>query len=355
MAPVLARGLDLSVLRGPLTGINALRLDDPADVHQLLADVADELGIPRGAASAYQKHLDALVRQSAEVPVTGKGVEGTASGLPQSVKSDYFGRAIRAGSVYNIAEELLQHLEELQIAIKQSKRGSEAAPSLSEELDYLQGEINGLYKLSGADISAHLPLKEAQTLLLNLRDTLNPAEAGAPAADDNKTDEDSEYSYVLKAAQEVKIRERQRRWRSSEEGVASARHEVGVLYASLERRVKVVNAKLAAAEAPINVVLSKENDYLFVLSSGGYNLSIQWDCKSDNTLEGSALLIRGYTSEPDGAQFYTVDYQLHLNRDLVAGWKTKEESGRFESSSDIAKDLLGYLLHKASTNPIFNE
>ncbi len=61
MVPLLACGLDSGVLRGPLTGINALRSYEVADVHQLLGDVAEELHLPRPYAPGYQKPLDALI------------------------------------------------------------------------------------------------------------------------------------------------------------------------------------------------------------------------------------------------------------------------------------------------------
>jgi hypothetical protein len=64
LAPVLATGIDVSTLSGPLTGLNALSCDVPAQVHQLVSDIAQELDIPPNNASSYQKYVDALVLQS---------------------------------------------------------------------------------------------------------------------------------------------------------------------------------------------------------------------------------------------------------------------------------------------------
>jgi hypothetical protein len=69
MVPLLARGVDASILRGPLTGISALRAYDAADLHQLVDNVASELGLARPYAPAYQRQLDALVR----LPVVSDG------------------------------------------------------------------------------------------------------------------------------------------------------------------------------------------------------------------------------------------------------------------------------------------
>ena len=64
MVPLLARGKEPSVLRGPLTGISALRAYDAADLHQLIDNIASELQLPRPYAPAYQRQLDALTRVS---------------------------------------------------------------------------------------------------------------------------------------------------------------------------------------------------------------------------------------------------------------------------------------------------
>lgn len=87
------------------------------------------------------------------------------SDLP--IRTDYVSRALRAASIYPVAEELLQQLRELETAIKQSVpgQGGQMDPFLSEELNHLQGEINGLYKLSGSDIASQVVLKDAQTLV----------------------------------------------------------------------------------------------------------------------------------------------------------------------------------------------
>lgn len=83
---------------------------------------------------------------------------------------DYVNRALRAASAYSIVEELQQHLKELQAEMDELPFGNAPRPSLSEELNYLQGEINGLYKISENDLASQLLLKDAQSELIKLRE-----------------------------------------------------------------------------------------------------------------------------------------------------------------------------------------
>jgi hypothetical protein len=54
MAPVLAPGVSASVLKGPLSALNALSCGSASQVHQLVHDVAAQLEIPLEPAAAYQ-------------------------------------------------------------------------------------------------------------------------------------------------------------------------------------------------------------------------------------------------------------------------------------------------------------
>ena len=61
MAPVLASGQSTSILKGPLTGINALRCESASQVHQLVDDIASQLNIPLQRAADYQEYVEAVV------------------------------------------------------------------------------------------------------------------------------------------------------------------------------------------------------------------------------------------------------------------------------------------------------
>jgi hypothetical protein len=64
LAPVLASGANPNLLHGPLASLNALRCDVPAQVHQLITDIAKILGRDQNNPSSYQKYLELLVQQS---------------------------------------------------------------------------------------------------------------------------------------------------------------------------------------------------------------------------------------------------------------------------------------------------
>jgi TIR domain-containing protein/HEAT repeat protein len=64
LAPVLASGANADTLRAPLSGLNALSCDVPAQVHQLVDNIAAILKVNLGSVASYQKYVDALIQQS---------------------------------------------------------------------------------------------------------------------------------------------------------------------------------------------------------------------------------------------------------------------------------------------------
>jgi hypothetical protein len=58
LVPLLAPGAGADQLVGPLAGINALRADSRADLHQLLGELASELGVTLEPAQAYERQLE---------------------------------------------------------------------------------------------------------------------------------------------------------------------------------------------------------------------------------------------------------------------------------------------------------
>jgi hypoxanthine phosphoribosyltransferase len=65
--PLLSPGTAPDVLADPLKSSNALRLDSAAQIHQLVSDVGNLLGITPQPAAAYQKHVDAILAIQANV------------------------------------------------------------------------------------------------------------------------------------------------------------------------------------------------------------------------------------------------------------------------------------------------
>jgi hypothetical protein len=62
LLPILVSGADPSMLSGPLTGINALRCDSSAQLHQLIDDLAKQLGIKADSPAAFQAEIDQILR-----------------------------------------------------------------------------------------------------------------------------------------------------------------------------------------------------------------------------------------------------------------------------------------------------
>ena len=64
LAPVLASDAEANILRAPLSGLNALSCDEPAQVYQLVDNIASILKTNLGSPASYQRYVDALVQQS---------------------------------------------------------------------------------------------------------------------------------------------------------------------------------------------------------------------------------------------------------------------------------------------------
>jgi hypothetical protein len=62
MAPVLAPGVPTSIMRGPLSTFNALSCSNSSQLHQLVHDVAAQLGMTTRPASEYEDLVAALAR-----------------------------------------------------------------------------------------------------------------------------------------------------------------------------------------------------------------------------------------------------------------------------------------------------
>lgn len=69
LLPILASGTDPSILAGPLAGMNALRCDSAAQLHQLIADLAKQLGVNAEPAAVLQAQIDQIL--SFEPPYLG--------------------------------------------------------------------------------------------------------------------------------------------------------------------------------------------------------------------------------------------------------------------------------------------
>jgi hypothetical protein len=84
LLPILTPGADPSILSGPLSGINALKCDNAAQIHQLINDLGTELAVKIEPASVYQRQIDELLQYSQSNKSDAKSeaagiVEGTTA------------------------------------------------------------------------------------------------------------------------------------------------------------------------------------------------------------------------------------------------------------------------------------
>lgn len=87
LLPLLAPTANAEILRGPLSGVNALRSSSAADLHQMVDEVAAVLKISSDKPAAYQRHIEQIL---------GWGAVRTAQSVADNPKSDV--KAVRQGN-----------------------------------------------------------------------------------------------------------------------------------------------------------------------------------------------------------------------------------------------------------------
>lgn len=104
LIPLLAPGTGPQALRGPLTGLNALSCESAAQLHQLVSDVGETLGIEAESPAVYQSNIDAILysghsqeSQSAppqpKAPPSGVGVSKVDRNGESSALEDHYSEA----------------------------------------------------------------------------------------------------------------------------------------------------------------------------------------------------------------------------------------------------------------------
>jgi len=79
LAPVLASGADASLLRGPLNGLNALRLDVRSQTLQLIDDLAEYLEMKLEPAASYQDAIEEVVTNALQVRPVARSIDEAES------------------------------------------------------------------------------------------------------------------------------------------------------------------------------------------------------------------------------------------------------------------------------------
>jgi hypothetical protein len=61
LLPLLAPTADAAILRGPLSGLNALKCSSAADLHQMIDEIAEVLKISAEKPAAFQRHIEHIL------------------------------------------------------------------------------------------------------------------------------------------------------------------------------------------------------------------------------------------------------------------------------------------------------
>lgn len=178
-------------------------------------------------------------------------------------------------------------------------------------------------------------------------------EAISPATTINQTEDDFDQYY-----RDIQFQDRYEHWRTSEDGVASARQEMEELHEELKQLVQQQNAKLfteLSDDDPsiLEFAFSREGADRFLLHCRGVCLFITWDCKFANSLDGSVLLVEGYrcSFDVDGHLGYSeqdrnyfTEYDLEMDREARVGWRNRSFREHLQTSGELARDLFRYVL-----------
>jgi hypothetical protein len=94
LLPLLAPTADAAILRGPLSGLNALRCSSAADLQQMIHEIGGVLKIAVESPAAYQRHIDQILGWGAVKSSSSEShVEPGSSVVTETVSDDDYANA----------------------------------------------------------------------------------------------------------------------------------------------------------------------------------------------------------------------------------------------------------------------
>lgn len=107
--PLLAPGMGYQALRGPLRGLNALNCEGAGQLHQLVSELGETLGMRAESPAVYQRHIDAILYSGHTEEGQGSSpqVAPPQSGVDASVV-DPNGGSTYPKNVYSEAEQVIR-------------------------------------------------------------------------------------------------------------------------------------------------------------------------------------------------------------------------------------------------------
>lgn len=151
LAPVLACGANASYLRGPLSGINALRCDSTDEVHQFVGDIARALDLSLNGVIAYHRYIDKIVLMAKTVQIVANGSSPQISSEPKSTIVTDLNATIYAlehfhsnpEGIYYIGQTLLECYGLLE-SLNEPERSVDLIDPIVEEIDNDERKNEGL-------------------------------------------------------------------------------------------------------------------------------------------------------------------------------------------------------------------
>lgn len=139
LLPLLAPGADPSLLRGPLSGINALSCSSAAELHQMVQELAQLLALSLERPAVYQRRIDEILGFAARAtkPSIASAI-ASESPIEDTQKSPLVLPSAEADDYADAAEVILKHcarewpddysmraycIEQQQMALAELKRG----------------------------------------------------------------------------------------------------------------------------------------------------------------------------------------------------------------------------------------
>jgi hypothetical protein len=111
LAPLLTAGMTANSLRGPIAGLNALTCESPGQLHQLVRDIGEVLGVESESPAVYQGKIDALVYSGADVreqPQSAQPVPAVSGITTGQASGPSISASIEAGTEYADADVVIR-------------------------------------------------------------------------------------------------------------------------------------------------------------------------------------------------------------------------------------------------------
>jgi hypothetical protein len=183
---------------------------------------------------------------------------------------------------------------------------------------------------------------------------------GAVQAEGGTVRNESAAEFAVRVERELSFESERANWRSSAQGISSAKQEVITLFDELNRIAKEINSQTEK----LQIALRRGNEICNLFCSG-LEMQFVWASKYLNTLDNSQLYIKIIKAHSIGNYIINrgephiiqdVQYDIEMDTGRRIGWREVTGEKRFLTSGELAdfwlKNLLNHILHPKNTNSI---